>query len=210
MNATATFNSSGTDVYLNHQSVTHQLPEVLVAEVNEMDPSTGCAARSQCAAGTGCQLTAAPFSRGEFMNNLRALLGQEVEIVPMHLPGPCSSLWLGFTGVDRIGFNPDWPGQEVTLTAHAIGHLALGHCGSTRDGGQFACVAAHTQLTCCDEDLLRRLLHDPAERLSRLFSDREEQAAGAFAAGLEQRLGRACAQQPGGTCRPGGDSACIG
>jgi hypothetical protein len=91
---------------------------------------------------TGSQDAAGPFNRVEFMKNLSATLGQRVQIVPMCLPDVCACLWLGFAGLDRIWFNPDWPGHELTLTAHAIGHLALGHCGTVRDGGQFACLPA--------------------------------------------------------------------
>jgi hypothetical protein len=179
-------------------------------EVSEMSPDTGCKTRGQCAAEIGSQPAASPSCRDEFMKNLSVVLGQGVEIVPMRLPEVCACLWLGFTGLDRIGFNPDWPWQELTLTAHAIGHLVLGHCGTVRDGGQFACLPARSELTCCDHDRLRRLVHDPAQRLSRRFSDGEERAAGVVAAGLEERLGPACGQRRCGTCRPGTDFTCIG
>jgi hypothetical protein len=79
-----------------------------------------------------------------------------------------------------------------------------------RDGGQFVCLRARSWLTCCDHDRLRELVQDPAERLSRKFSDREERAAGAFAVGLEERLGPACGQRPGGNCRLGTGFTCIG
>jgi hypothetical protein len=210
MTTTATFNSFAMDVYLKHLGVTHQLPTVLATGVKEMYPSTRCTAREQCAAGTGCPEAASPFCRDQFMENLAGMLGQNVEIAPMHLPEACACLWLGCTGLDRIGFNPDWPGHELALTAHAIGHLVLGHCGTVRDGGQFACLPAGSQLTGCDRDRLRRLLHDPEERLSRLFSDREEQAAETFATRLGERLGLPCRHHTGETCSPGDGFTCIG
>jgi hypothetical protein len=175
-----------------------------------MSPDAGCTTCGQRAAQTGSRPAASPFFRDEFMRDLCGVLGQGVEIVPMRLPEMCACLWLGFTGLDRIGFNPDWPGQELTPTAHALGHLVLGHCGTVRDGGQFACVPARSRLTCCDHDRLRRLVHDPAERLSRKFSDGEERAARAFAVGLEYRSGSACDQRRCGLCSPGNDFACIG
>jgi hypothetical protein len=181
-----------------------------VMEVSEMSADAGCKARGQCAVEIGSQSAADPFCWNEFMKDLSGVLGRGVEIVPMRLPEVCACLWLGFTGLDRIGFNPDWPGRELTLTGHAIGHLVLGHCGTVRDGGQFACLPVRSRLTCCAHDQLRRLAHNPAERLSRTFSDREEQAAGAFAAGLEERLGPACGQRPGGICYPGTGFTCIG
>lgn len=179
-------------------------------EVGEMKPDAGGKTCGQCAAENGSQPSVSPFCRDEFMKNLSGVLGQDVEIVPMRLPEVCACLWLGFTGLDRIGFNPDWPGQELTLAAHAIGHLVLGHCGAVRDGGQFVCLPARSRLTCCDHDRLRQLVHDPAERLSRKFSDGEEQAAGAFAACLEERLGTVCGQRHYGMCGPGIDFTCIG
>ncbi len=179
-------------------------------EVSEMRPDIGCKTCVQRTEETGSQPTPSPFCWDEFMKNLSGVLGQDVEILPMRLPDVCACLWLGFTGLDRIGFNPDWPGQELTLTAHAIGHLVLGHCGTVRDGGQFACLPARSRLTCCDHDRLRRLVHDPAERLSRQFSDGEERAAGIFAADLEERLGSACDQCRRGMRRHGTDFTCIG
>jgi hypothetical protein len=177
-----------------------------------MSPDPGPATRGLCAAVTGCPDTGSPFCRYQFMTNLSATLGQRTEIVPLRLPQTCACLWLGYTGLDRIGFNPDWPhpagpGDEITLTAHAIGHLVLGHCGSPRDGGQFACLPVRAELAPADRDQLRRLLHDPIERLSRLFSDAEEQDADTFAARLGDRLaGRRTARTRG----PGNGFACIG
>jgi hypothetical protein len=144
------------------------------------------------------------------MANLSGMLGQNVEIVPMHLPEVCACLWLGCTGLDRIGWNPEWPGHELTLTAHAIGHLVLGHCGTVRDGGQFACLPTHSGLTGREHDQLCRFLNDPLERLSRLFSDREERAAETFAARLADQLGLPCGQHPAGTGGPGDGFTCIG
>jgi hypothetical protein len=146
------------------------------------------------------------------MTNLSATLGQRTEIVPLRLPQACAGLWLGYTGLDRIGFNQGWPHPArprdgITLTAHAIGHLVLGHCGSPRDGGQFACLPARADLAREDREQLRRLLHDPVERPSRLFSDPEERAADSFAARLSDRLvGRLTV----GTRGPGNSFTCIG
>jgi hypothetical protein len=174
-----------------------------------MGPGTERNTREACVE-NGSPPTASLFSRDEFINNLSAMLGQRVEIVPIRLPEVCACLWLGFTGLDRIGFNPDWPGHEFVLTAHAVGHLVLGHCGDVRDGGQFTCLPVRSRLTCCDHDHLRRLLHDPMERLSRLFSNGEEHAAGAFADGVGQRLGQPRDQYQRGTSCPGIDFTCFG
>src|SRR5271154_5471625 len=122
-----------------------------------MRPDTGCRNRGQGAAETGSWPATGSVSREEFIRNLSGMLGQRIEIVPMRLPDACACLWLGFTGLDRIGFNPDWPGHELTLTAHAIGPLVLGHCGAVRDGGQFACLPVRSRLACCDHDGLRSL-----------------------------------------------------
>jgi hypothetical protein len=175
-----------------------------------MRSDTESRACSQFAAENGSRPTASPFCRDEFLKNLSGVLGQRVEIVPMRLPEVCISLWLGFTGLDRVGFNPDWPGHELSLTAHAIGHLVLGQCGTVRDGGQFACLPVRSRLTCSDYDRLRDLLHDPAERLSRMFSDREEEAAEAFASGLGEQYGWPCGLRRCGTCEPGADFVCCG
>ncbi len=64
-----------------------------------------------------------------------------MELASLVLPSACPSLWLGCTGVDRIGYNANWPEHEITLAGHTIGHLMLGHCGQVRDGGQFVCTA---------------------------------------------------------------------
>jgi hypothetical protein len=89
-----------------------------------MRPDTGCRNHRQCTAETESWPTTGPVSRDEFIKNPSGMLGQRIEIVPVRLPDACACLWLGFTGLDRIGFNPDWPGHELTLTAHAIGRLA--------------------------------------------------------------------------------------
>jgi hypothetical protein len=85
-------------------------------EVSEMCSDTGCKICGQCAAEIGSQSAADPFCRDEFMKNLSGVLGQGVEIVPMRLPEVCACLWLGFTGLDRIGFNPDWTASGSTRT----------------------------------------------------------------------------------------------
>jgi hypothetical protein len=175
-----------------------------------MRSETGCKTREQFATETGSQPTASTFSRDEFMKNLSGILGQRVEIIPMRLPDACSSLWLGFTGLDRIGYNPDWPGHELTLTAHAIGHLVLGQCGTVRDGGQFACLPVRSRLWPCDYDRLHALLHDPADRLSRMFSDREEDTAEGFASGLKGQLGWPNSQRQHDTCQPNANFTCFG
>ncbi|HXL95693.1 MAG TPA: hypothetical protein VN969_42780 [Streptosporangiaceae bacterium] len=175
-----------------------------------MSPDPGYENGDQCAAAGEFPDSAGMFCRDQFMEKLSGMLGQGVEIVPMHLPEVCACLWLGCTGLDRIGFNPDWPGHDLTLTAHAIGHLVLGHCGPVRDGGQFACLPAHAGLTDRDHDHLRRFVNDPVERLSRLFSDREEKAAETFAARLGDRLGLPGGQHPAGTSRHGDGFNCIG
>lgn len=124
------------------------------------------------------------------LSELGASLGGFVKIEPVTLPSACSCLWLGYTGTDRILVNPDWPGTAVAVTGHALGHLVLGHCGQVRDGGQFACAVRGANMATTDLDRLKRLLHDPAEGVSRLFSDGEEQAATDYARDLAARLDR--------------------
>ena len=176
-----------------------------------MKPGTESKTCGVCAAAaTDSQGATWPSGRSEFIKDLSDMLGQRVEIIPMRLPAACTCLWLGFTGLDRIGFNAEWPGHEFTLTAHAIGHLALGHCGIVRDSGQFACLPIRSRPTCLDHDRLRSLLHDPAERLCRMFSDREEDAARVFALGLDKRLDRACGQHQRVNRRPTTHFWCIG
>jgi hypothetical protein len=129
-----------------------------------------------------------PFSEEDYAASLAAVLGHEVEVDATRLPEPCICLWLGFTGVDRIWCNQDCPGRLAMLTAHAVGHLILGHCGTVRDGGQFACVLTGAQLSHGEREHLASRLHDATEGFSRLFSDREEHDAADFAVALRERL----------------------
>lgn len=129
-----------------------------------------------------------PFSEEDYAASLAAALGQDVEIGPARLPEPCVCLWLGFTGIDRIWCNQNCPGRVALLTAHAVGHLLLGHCGMVRDGGQFACVLPGTRLSCGERERLASRLHDSSEPVSRLFSDQEERDATGFAVALRERL----------------------
>jgi hypothetical protein len=129
-------------------------------------------------------------------NDLEALprelstrLGSVVESAPVHLPPACACLWLGFTGIDRIDYNPDWPGTAIEVVGHAFAHLMLGHCGEIRDGGQFACAVRGADMSSADLDLLLRRLHDPSEGVTRLFSDGEEHAAAGYARTLAGNLG---------------------
>jgi hypothetical protein len=103
----------------------------------------------------------APYDRDRFETAVGEQAGSTVELIPMRLPASCMDLWLGYTGVDRVGYNQDWPGHEIELAGHAIGHLLLGHCGEPRDNGQFACSAP--RLGKDDRRMLSRYLHDPAD-----------------------------------------------
>jgi hypothetical protein len=47
------------------------------------------------------------------MRTLARRAGNRVELVPLRLPDACAALWLGFTGLDRIGYNQDWPQHEI-------------------------------------------------------------------------------------------------
>lgn len=138
-----------------------------------------------------------PFSQEDYTASLAAALGQHVAFSPARLPEPCVCLWLGYTGVDRISCNRDCPGWPVVLTAHAVGHLIMGHCGTIRDGGQFACVLPGAQLSCCERERLASRLHDASDGVSRLFSDREEHDAAEFATALYERLENAGARITG-------------
>jgi hypothetical protein len=141
-----------------------------------------------------------PYQREPLTASLGRLLGSTVQLSPLRLPLACSSLWLGFTGADRVGYNPDWPDHEIGLAGHTIGHLMLGHCGDVRDGGQFACTAG--SLDDDDRRRLCRLLHDPDGGESRLFSDIEERAASVFSRVLAEQLGLRQA-------RPDNDDCCV-
>jgi len=121
----------------------------------------------------------------EFTDAVSRCTRSKVRLVPLQLPQACTALWLGDTGADRIGYNQEWPAHVISLAAHAVGHLALGHCDQVRDGGQFACTV--DKLGPDDRCLLGRHLHDPA--ISRLFSDGEECEAAMFAHALADWLG---------------------
>jgi hypothetical protein len=138
-----------------------------------------------------------PFSDEDYAASLAAALGQDVEFSITRLPDPCICLWLGFTGVDRIWCNQDCPGRPTMLTAHAVGHLILGHCGTVRDGGQFASVLSGAQLSHDEHERLASRLHDASEGFSRLFSDREEHDAAEFAVALHERLENAHGHETG-------------
>jgi hypothetical protein len=121
----------------------------------------------------------------EFADAVGRLTGTKVRLAPLRLPPACTTLWLGYTSADSIGYNQDWPAQVISLAGHAVGHLALGHCDEVRDGGQSACTVG--RLDTDDRYLLDQHLHDPA--VSRLFSDGEEYAATVFAHVLAEWLG---------------------
>jgi len=149
-----------------------------------------------------------PYHRERFTAGLGRLLKGTVELVPLGLPMACSSLWLGFTGADRIGYNADWPEHEIELAGHVIGHLILGHCGEVRDGGQFVCVAG--SIGDDDRSRLCRLLDDPDVGVSRLFSDFEEDAATVFSRVLAEHLGLQQAQPGADGYYIAGPLMCVG
>ncbi len=149
-----------------------------------------------------------PYHRERFTAGLGQLLGGTVELAPLVLPSACPSLWLGCTGADRIGYNANWPEHEIAMTGHAIGHLILGHCGEARDGGQFVCTAG--RLDDLDRSRIRRLLHDPEDGLSRLFSDFEERAAGLFGRVLAEELSLLNAQPGDDSCDSADPLVCLG
>ena len=121
----------------------------------------------------------------EFASTVGRHTGSTVLLMPLRLPEACTALWLGYTGADHIGYNPDWPADAIVLAGHAVGHLALGHCGQVRDGSQLACTAG--KLGEDDRRMLGQHLHDPS--MSRLFSDREEYAATVFTRVLAEWIG---------------------
>jgi len=120
---------------------------------------------------------------------LSGLLRQDVTIAPMRLPPVCASVWIGCGKTDHIFRNQDWPIPAIEPIAHATGHLALRHCGTVRDGGQFTCMQAR-DLELTHPGQIRAILHDPGTRPCRLFTDAEEHEAESFAAFLWHHLGR--------------------
>jgi len=142
----------------------------------------------------------------EFADAVGQLTGTTVRLAPLRLPPACTTLWLGYTNADSIGYNQDWPAQVISLAGHAAGHLALGHCQEVRDGGQFACTAG--TLDADDRYLLGQHLHDPA--VSRLFSDGEEYAATVFAYVLAEWLGIRSGRADSGGLAASDVLTCIG
>jgi hypothetical protein len=134
--------------------------------------------------------TAVPASIRQFRKSLANRLGTDVQIVPGRLPGACASLWAGLVQADRIEFNPRWPAPVIELVAHAAGHLLLGHCGQVRDGGQFASLLGGA-FDPVVRGRVQAVLPDPESAPERLFSDRDESQAEAFASRLLDRLGHA-------------------
>ncbi|HXL93570.1 MAG TPA: hypothetical protein VN969_31955 [Streptosporangiaceae bacterium] len=154
-------------------------------------------AHEQCREVVACLDLPGPYDQEGLSAVLGRLIGGTVRMVAVQLPAPCTAVWLGCTGSDRIGYNQDWPEHEISLAGHTIGHLVLGHCGPVRDGGQLACTAA--RLDADDRRILGRSLHEPVEYgISRLFSDGEEHMASVFAQVLADKLGisysRRCAE----------------
>lgn len=125
----------------------------------------------------------------DMLSLLERYLGQSVELVRMRMPSAVACIWLGFPGLDRLGYNSEWSMPSIKLTAHAIGHLSSGHCGEVRDGGQFACISAPDSLSDPERRRLLRLLRDVDGGASRLFSDREEDQAELFAYQLWREMG---------------------
>src|ERR1700677_5123582 len=91
-------------------------------------------AHEQCREVVACLDLPGPYDQEGLSAVLGRLIGGTVRMVAVQLPAPCTAVWLGCTGSDRIGYNQDWPEHEISLAGHTIGHLVLGHCGPVRDG----------------------------------------------------------------------------
>lgn len=131
------------------------------------------------------RIEALPGSSKSALGLFGAILGEflhrEVLIEPVHLPHAVACIWLGYENTEYLGYNQDWPVPAIELIAHATGHLSLGHCGSVRDCGQFACVLAPGIAPAAREEI-RGLLHDSETTPERGFTDLQEHEADYFAA----------------------------
>jgi hypothetical protein len=127
---------------------------------------------------------------------LGEFLHREVLIEPVHMPHAVACIWLGHEKTEYLGYNQDWPVPTIELIAHATGHLALGHCGSVRDCGQFACALAPGIDPIALEEI-RTLLHDPETIPERGFTDLQEHEADYFAAVHLEPLGLPASQHEG-------------
>jgi hypothetical protein len=139
------------------------------------------------------RIEALPGSSKSALKQFGTILGEflhrDVTIEPVHLPQAIACIWLGYENAEYLGYNQDWPVPAIKLIAHATGHLALGHCGSVRDCGQFAsALTPGIDPVACDE--IRALLHDPEEAPDRRFTDLQEHEADYFATVHLDRLGQ--------------------
>jgi hypothetical protein len=120
---------------------------------------------------------------------LGEFLHRDVMIRPVHLPRGVACIWLGYENAENLGYNQDWPVPAIELIVHATGHLALEHCGSVRDCGQFASALAPGIDPVAREEI-RALLPDPGEVPDRRFTDLQEHEADYFATVHLDRLGQ--------------------
>jgi hypothetical protein len=120
------------------------------------------------------------FQLEQFGVMLGKFLHRDVTIRPAQLPHAVACIWLGYDNAEYLGYNQDWPVPAIELIMHATGHLALGHCGSVRDCGQFASALA-PGIHPIARDQIRALLHDPEEAPDRRFTGLQEHEADYFA-----------------------------
>jgi hypothetical protein len=120
---------------------------------------------------------------------LGEFLHRDVTVEPTNLPHAVACIWLGYENAEYLGYNQDWPVPAIELIAHATGHLSLGHCGSVRDCGQFACALA-PRIDPTAREEIRAFLHDPEAILERGFTELQEHEADYFATVHIERLSR--------------------
>lgn len=115
---------------------------------------------------------------------LQAAVPRDVRLIPMNLPQGCPAAWVGGIVAEYIGYPRNGP-ITFDAAAHAVGHLALMHCGRIRDGGRFVCTKAHDQHAVLR--VLPKFIEQGGEPPRSLFSHDEERAADETAAALLAR-----------------------
>lgn len=115
---------------------------------------------------------------GRLRDALEDAAGRDVWLVPALLPEGVAAVWTGGASSEQIAY-PQESSLPADAVAHALGHVALLHCGGhAHNGGRFACVDTRD----CERADTRYRLHaffgeDEDELPGSLFTARDEQEA---------------------------------